>query len=147
MRNEETRVKLVTAAVIVAVFAAGIVVGLALDRSFSPALAGPPDEVGGPTETASREGEPAGKTLTIIDRLDLDPRQRVLIDSVLDDFQARMAGFQKEYRPRYWALVDSSRAEVRQFLSEEQATLHDSLTFESDRRRGRPGTKRDGGVR
>jgi Spy/CpxP family protein refolding chaperone len=133
--NDETRVKLLTAAVLLMVFGAGFAVGLALDRSL--AVAGTVEVSEGEKADEQRDEPKSGGS--IIDQLDLNEIQRVKVDSVLDEFQRRMSMFHREYRPKYWALVDSSRAEVRQLLTEEQAVLHDSLTAESDRRRGRPG--------
>jgi Spy/CpxP family protein refolding chaperone len=133
--REETRVKLLTAAVLLMVFGAGFAVGLALDRSFAVAGTIEVSE----SAKADEQGDEPRSGGSIIDQLDLSEIQRVQVDSVLDEFQRRMSTFQREYRPRYWALVDSSRAEVRQLLNQEQALLHDSLTAESDRRRGRPG--------
>ena len=61
------------------------------------------------------------------------------IDSLYDDMKRAEDEFEAVYDPRLRALVDSSRAAIKQLMTPEQATNYDSILAEGDRRR------RDGG--
>jgi hypothetical protein len=62
-----------------------------------------------------------------------------LIDSLYDAMKRAEDEFEDVYDPRFGALVDSSRAAIKQLMTPEQATNYDSILAEGDRRR------RDGG--
>jgi hypothetical protein len=62
-----------------------------------------------------------------------------LIDSLYDAMKRAEDQFEDVYDPRLRALVDSSRAAIKQLMTPEQATNYDSILAEGDRRR------RDGG--
>jgi hypothetical protein len=61
------------------------------------------------------------------------------IDSLYDAMKVAEEEFEDAYDPRFRALVDSSRAAIKQLMTPEQATNYDSILAEGDRRR------RDGG--
>ena len=61
------------------------------------------------------------------------------IDSLYDAMKAAEDRFEAAYDPRFRALVDSSRAAIKQLMTPEQATNYDSILAEGDRKR------RDGG--
>ena len=61
------------------------------------------------------------------------------IDSLYDAMKRAEDEFEGVYDPRFRALVDSSRAAIKQLMTPEQATNYDSILAEGDRRR------RDGG--
>ena len=57
------------------------------------------------------------------------------IDSLYDAMKAAERAFREVYDPRFRALVDDSRAAIRQLMTPEQAQVYDSLLAERDRRR------------
>lgn len=132
--DREFQVRFAAGAVLVLVFAAGTALGLVLARNPQPA---PPPEVA--VEPSAPEFESARPTQPpngwIIDRLELEAPRRVLVDSVLDHFGATMSRIQKDYRPRYRAVVDSTNQAIRELLTEEQRARYDSMNAEADRRR------------
>jgi hypothetical protein len=139
--NWQTRAA--TLGVLAAIFVAGSLVGAAVDRS---ALATVPsfsknkneDRQGGASQGSERS-ETRGGSRWIIDRVDLDPEQKLQVDSVLDYYRARMNALAESYNNAYWPLVDSTRDDLRRILSSEQRALYDSLLAENDARRGRNG--------
>lgn len=139
--REEARVRLVTAAVLILVFAAGFTVGLAVDR---PSRAKAGEEVSAPTTEQATQTTARSDHDRVMKRLDLSKEQRQAVDSLLGYYKERMIEFQMEYGPRYWAIVDSSRTVIKGVLTEDQAILYDSLLVENDKRRGRPGASGGG---
>lgn len=134
------RARLLTTAVLTLVLAAGFSLGLAVDRPSAAVADEARTESQGTSEKESRS--PSGSD-RIIKRLDLDGEQRHRVDSLLRLYHEEMTALQKEYVPRYWEVVDSSRSRIKEVLTEDQAALYDSLLMANDRRRGRSGA-RDG---
>ena len=120
--NRDLKVKGGAAAVLVVLFAAGTAFGLAVGRNGGEAR-GTPGPIDGPLSLGP--SEPSKEW--IVDRLDLTPVQRVAVDSVVEHFGHRMSSLQKEYRPRYRAIVDSASQALRALLTEEQRARYDSL--------------------
>lgn len=58
-----------------------------------------------------------------------------LIDSLYSAMKAAENEFEDVYNPRFRAIVDSTRAEIRQLMTPEQVIDYDSILAESDRRR------------
>ena len=58
-----------------------------------------------------------------------------LIDSLYSAMKAAEDEFEDAYSPRFLAIVDSARAEIKQLMTPEQAVRYDSILAESDRRR------------
>jgi hypothetical protein len=145
-------------AVLALVFVSGVVVGAAVDRRIAGAaetaeVAGGDDggERDDDRDRDDRDGD--GRRTPMYERVGLKAGQRERIDSVLahhrsamkalnkefsDDYQA-MRDLQKQYRdaysPRYWAIVDSTRASIKAVFDPEQAAVYDSLLIEFDQRR------------
>jgi hypothetical protein len=120
--NRELKVKGGAAAVVLVLFAAGTALGLALGQSQS--------EAGGlsaPIEGRLSLGASEQSKEWIVDGLDLTPDQRAAVDSVVEHFGHRMSSLQKEYRPRYRAIVDSASQALRSLLTDEQRARYDSL--------------------
>jgi hypothetical protein len=134
--RQDLRVRLTAALVLGLVFVAGFVVGLAVER---PVPADSRLQGSTPAPAAAVQSTARTDHDRVMKRIDLTKEQRITIDSLLGYYQERMAEFQKEYGPRYWAIVDSSRSVIKEVLTEEQAVLYDSLLVENDKRRGRPG--------
>jgi hypothetical protein len=120
--NRDLKVRGGAAAVLAILFAAGTALGLAVARERRP---GEDDFM--PAEGLVSAGRSQPSQDWMIDRLALTPAQRTAIDSVVEHFGARMSSLQKEYRPRYRAIVDSASQALRALLDEEQRARYDSL--------------------
>lgn len=148
------RTRLLSMVVLALVFASGLVVGVALDRrALASAAASEAAETPSVTEATS-EGESADeRRVPMYERVGLRDDQEERIDSIVrhhraamraledefeDEYQA-MRDLQRQYRdaysPRYWAIVDSTRAAIRSVLDADQAQRYDSLLDAFDRRR------------
>ena len=122
--NRDLKVRGGAAAVLVVLFAAGTAFGLAVGRTVGEA-GGTPGS--GPLDGPLSLGPSEPSKEWIVDRLDLSPVQRIAVDSVVEHFGHRMSSLQKEYRPRYRAIVDSASHALRALLTEEQRVRYDSL--------------------
>jgi hypothetical protein len=120
--NRDLKVRGGAAAVLAVLFAAGTALGIAVARE---RRAGADDPV--PAEGRVSAGRAEASQDWMIDRLELTPAQRSAVDSVVEHFGARMSSLQKEYRPRYHAIVDSASQSLRSLLDEEQRARYDSL--------------------
>jgi hypothetical protein len=98
-----------------AVFAIGVVGGVALDRALGGH--GRPPHPGGPP----RGGLPPD----LREGLNLTPDQEERIMDVLDRNRPRTDAVLDEFVPRLRAVTDSVRAEIREILSSEQRELFD----------------------
>lgn len=133
--SETLRVRLVAAGVLILVFVAGVTVGLALDRPFSEALESM-QAVAGEVDDGDTDSDEGSNTSGgwIIDRVDLTYDQQVQVDSVLAYYQERMSELQRDYRPRYWEIVETTRESIKALLTDEQEALYDSLLRARDHR-------------
>ena len=133
------RIRLVTVLVLAAVFSAGLLVGVAADRSMAaaPAVA---EEVAGSSVTPARR-------VPMYEQVGPDEAQKMLLDSIVDDYRSSMkqlhAEFRAAYNPRYQALVDSTRASIKAVLTSEQANAYDSLVADLERKRAERGSRED----
>lgn len=100
-------------ALLVAVFAAGVVTGLAADRTF------------GPRNVA--QARLTTRMPQILARLQLSPDQRRAVDSILERSSPRAEAAMREMIPRLAAIADSVHAEVASVLTPEQRAKFDSL--------------------
>ena len=124
----KARTRIVTGAIFALVFTAGLLVGFAVDRWSG--------EIASAAEAAQPEAsEETGGRGLIIDRVELSELQRVRVDSILEHHRGYMAAFQDDYRPRYWAIVDSTRSAVKEILTIDQRVLYDSLLAINDENR------------
>lgn len=128
----ESKVRGGAAAVLGLVLFAGAALGIAVDRivlSEDEAISG---------EDEGREVRPAEPPNEwVIDRLDLSDVQRSAVDSVVAHYGVLMSAFQKEFRPRYRAIVDSTTRALEALLTPEQQIRYDSLEERSRRWRER----------
>jgi hypothetical protein len=136
--------RLATLVIFLVVFGAGLAVGVAVDRKVASAADAPVPSVVGEGESREAAGDeeegeedPPRERRMLIERVGLTPDQKLQVDSIVAVMGGRMSDLQKDYRRQYWAVVDSSRASLKQILTMEQAVMYDSLLAESDRRRDR----------
>lgn len=135
--TEGLRPQFVTALVLGLVFAAGAVVGAAVDRSVFQSA-----EIASAESTDDDEDSDSARW--IIDRVNLSAEQRTQVDSVLDDFRQDVWDLYAEIRPAYWEKVEEAREAIREVLNDQQRTRYDSLLDESDRRRSRSDSAGEG---
>ncbi|MGD8320759.1 MAG: hypothetical protein PVJ02_09900 [Gemmatimonadota bacterium] len=128
------RTRLLTALVLVVVFAAGVALGFAVDRTLG---AEPVEEMAARPDSASssRDRQP------MYEQVGPTEEQKILIDSIVaqsrEDMKQLHAEFRAAYNPRYQALVKETRDAIKAVLTPEQAKAYDSLLTEYDQRRAR----------
>ena len=70
--------------------------------------------------------------------MDLSARQKTTIDSIVVFHRERMRTLNDEFRdayyPRFYGLIDETRALIKEEMTEEQAARYDSLLAEFDRK-------------
>ena len=140
--SDAARTRLISFALLIVVFASGAVVGAAMKSTI-----GASEPIG---EVAVRDGSESdqdddddGRRRTPMwELVGPSDQQRAAIDSVLGHHRSSMnilqSQFRSAYNPRYWAIVDSTRASIRAVLQPAQAVQYDSLIGAYDDR------KRDG---
>lgn len=134
MVSTSFRVRIAAVGTLVMVFGAGLVMGLALDRSVAQAAPEEPAATGSEPDSDPEE-ERNQRRGWIIERVDLSEAQRGEVDAVLEQFRERISRLAEDHQTRYWATVDSTRDVLRAILDEDQRAMYDSLLAESDRRR------------
>ena len=132
------RTLLTTALVLTVVFASGLMLGLALDRSL----------VATPAHVArSEEDAPDERRTPMYEQVGPSEAQKIVIDSIVQEYRTAMkalhAEFRAAYDPRYRALVDETRGAIKGVLTPEQAHAYDSLAAERDRQRAERGSRED----
>lgn len=131
--EKTSRTRLVTGLVLLLVFGAGVLLGVAVDRS----LAAPVEEVertGGRADDDERR-----RRGPMYEQVDPSEEQKILIDSIVRDHREAMkalhAEFRAAYNPRYDALITQTREAIKSALTPEQAQAYDSLVADFERRR------------
>ncbi len=126
------KAKIVAGTALALLFASGVVVGLAWDRTAKTAA---PDDV---QEEPGRRGRGGGSGM-IVDHVGLTTAQKSSVDSLVAYYRGRMKRlseeFNAEYRPRYRALITDLREEIKQVLTDEQSAMYESLLAEHDAKR------------
>jgi hypothetical protein len=130
----QTKVRLAAGAILGVTFFGGLAVGLAFDRGVGQAVTDPEMR-----RDSRRENTPPPSGW-IVDRLELTDAQRANVDSVVAHFGSHMGDLQREYRPRFQAVVDSTSRALRSALTPEQLAHYDSIeaVVRSRRPRGNP---------
>ncbi len=119
------------ALLLLAVFGAGAAVGAVGMKQFGHADA---PHASGPTAYLDR----------LQRELDLNPGQRAQIQGVLERYRPQMEALWAEQQPRYEALREGIRAEIRPMLTDAQRTKYEEMIRRHDAersaraRRGRP---------
>jgi hypothetical protein len=152
------RTRLATVGILCLVLGAGFLIGMAWDRRLAAQITPPAstqadasaddDDDDDRRRMAFYRVEPPLSEAQLAEAEAITARRRQaardlfeepLIDSLYDAMKDAEDEFEDAYDPRFRALVDSSRAVIRQLMTPEQATNYDSILAEGDRRR------RDGG--
>lgn len=125
-----SRARLLSAVLLVVVFAAGALVGAAADRALEPRSHG----------RHRHEAE-------ILDRLQLDGRQKAEVEKILERRRTEAAKMWSEVKPRLNQVVAGTRRDLARVLTPAQLTEYDRLMaerwrrmegrFDSENRKGR----------
>ena len=125
MAESALKAKLVAASALVFLFGSGVVVGLAWDQTVSAS-----------TLTETRRGERPERERTrypmTIDKVGLSAVQKVTVDSLYFFYGQRLSDLNKDFQPRFRAVMGDFRAELRQILTEDQRVTYDSLVLERE---------------
>ena len=117
------KAKMVAGTALVLLFGSGVVVGLAWDQTASAST---------PTEVR-RDGRPereGGRRHMIVDNVGLSAVQKATVDSLVVFHRQRMADLDREFRPRYRAVIHDLREEIKQVLTDEQRLQYNVLLAE-----------------
>jgi Spy/CpxP family protein refolding chaperone len=133
------RTRLVTVVVLAVVFGSGVLLGLAADRSLEA------EPASGAVRTQAEADPP--RRVPMYEQVGPDSAQKVVIDSIVQEYRAAMKQLQREFRdaynPRYEALVDETRSAIKGVLTPDQAAAYDSLFAQSQRRRAERDSSED----
>lgn len=131
--ERESRTRLATIGVLALVFVAGGAVGAALQRVLAPE---PGAAVAGGAVGDRREREDGRRERRrIVDRVGLTEEQRAKVDSIVEYHRVRVGEVWREMGPRFEAIAESTRADIKRILTPEQRARYDSLLAEYHRRR------------
>jgi Spy/CpxP family protein refolding chaperone len=121
------RTRMVGGGLLVAVFAAGGLVGAAVHQV--RAAGDPPQAEGEPDRDPEcrQRREP-------FHYLDPTSEQRTRIDAVIERRKQQMDAFWKQNGPRYQMILDSARVEFRNVLTPEQLAIYDQRRADHERR-------------
>ena len=129
IKGSAFKAKMVAATALVLLFGSGVVVGLAWDQT---ATASTPEEV-------RREGsgrEERTRRPMIVDRVGLSTVQKATVDSLYFFYGQQLADLNTDFRPRYRAVFDDFRVEIRQVLTDDQRATYDALVLEREAEHG-----------
>ncbi len=112
-----SRARLLSAVLLVVVFAAGVLVGAAADRALDPRSHG----------RHRHEAE-------VLDRLQLDGRQKAEVEKILERRRSEAAKVWSEVKPRLNQVVAGTRRDLAKVLTPGQLAEYDRLTAERWRR-------------
>ncbi|HKI03429.1 MAG TPA: hypothetical protein VKK31_15735 [Thermoanaerobaculia bacterium] len=114
------RARALSAALLVAVFVAGGLVGAAADRALGP--------------RSHHRGGRRGVEAEIVNRLHLDARRQAEVEKILERRRTEAAAAWREVRPRLNRVVAGTREDLSRVLTPEQLEEYDRLMAERWRR-------------
>jgi hypothetical protein len=142
--EQSSRTRLVTALVIVVVFGAGVLLGLAADSN----LRADPAEIVTESRDDERGAEESrgGRTLTYL-RVEPNESQLTLIDSIVVEHRARTNALDEalraKYRSDFRVILLETREAIKEVLTPEQAAEYQRLLDERDARDAAERANRD----
>lgn len=119
------RVRIVTAFLLLAVFAAGVFAGVRIDRLIGSKIGGPPPGFGGPLPVP-------------LDRLNLTPEQHRKVHQILERHRPAFDEIFSATFPRVRQIQQKLDAEVLLVLTAEQQAVFRRLAAEGSKRSGPP---------
>jgi Spy/CpxP family protein refolding chaperone len=118
--------------VILAAFALGVIVGgVASNLITSPKTAAPPGSVQGALQELERE-------------LKLTEEQKEQVEQILSSTRQKYRELQAQVHPRFLAIRDESRSQIKALLTPEQQVLYEQLLSRRDKERERKPKDHDG---
>jgi hypothetical protein len=131
--------RLITALMLVVVFASGVIVGFAADTQLDARHA----EAVEADESGTREG----RRVPMYEQVGPNESQMTSIDSIVRHHREAMGklhrDFREAYTPRYEALIEETRVAIKGVLDPAQVMAYDSLIAERDQRRAEERGRRD----
>jgi Spy/CpxP family protein refolding chaperone len=135
--SRQTKTRILSAGVLLAVFGAGVLLGFAADTTFTPPPASASVMGPGDADAAADTDEP--RRTPMYEQVGPDSAQSVEIAALVEAHRARMDAlnreFQENYDPRYRAIVEETREAIKQVFTPEQAARYQEIVEERDRRR------------
>jgi Spy/CpxP family protein refolding chaperone len=132
--NTQRRTRLTGMALLIIIFAAGMLAGTAFNRVLTAGETG---------AAAAAKCEDERGPHSLFDELGLTAEQRVRVDSIMARRRERTDSLWQVDGTRIRAAVDSARAEIRTVLTPQQAADYDRLREEQDAERQRKRAARD----
>ena len=126
----QARIQLLAGGLLVVTFAVGCLVGAASDRVLNAREPGPTTPVAAAkTPTARTDSKARARLIdsSMLDEIGVTPSQRVIIDSILDMRDKEAKKLWKEWEPRFKAMMQETRGQVRAQLTTEQIKQLDVL--------------------
>jgi hypothetical protein len=120
------RAKVAVGAALTLLFGSGIVVGLAWDQTAGASV---------PEVTSTEEPEAQTERTRIVDAVGLSVSQDASVDSLVTYHVSRMRDVDAEFRPRYRAVIEDLREDVKDILTAEQRSEYNVLLEEHDAKR------------
>jgi hypothetical protein len=120
------RAKVAVGAALTLLFGSGIVVGLAWDQTASASV---------PEVTSTEEPDAQPERTRIVDAVGLSVSQDASVDSLVTYHVSRMRDVDAEFRPRYRAVIEDLREDVKDILTAEQRSEYNVLLEEHDAKR------------
>jgi Spy/CpxP family protein refolding chaperone len=114
------RARVLSAALLIAVFVAGVLVGAAADRALDPRGHG--------------RHRHRGRDAEVMERLRLDPGRKAEVEKILERRRAEAATVWSEVKPRLNQVVAGTREDLSRVLTPAQLEEYDRLTAERWRR-------------
>jgi len=124
------RAKVVVGAALTLLFGSGIVVGIVVDLAWDQTASASVPEV---ASTEEPTAEPERKR--IVDGVGLSVSQDAAVDSLVTYHVSRMRDLDAEFRPRYRAVIEDLREDVKVILTDEQRAEYNVLLDEHDAKR------------
>jgi len=126
----QARIQLLAGGLLVVTFAVGCLVGAASDRVLNAREPGPATPVAAANSTKAKNDTKARAHLidsAMLDEIGVTPSQRVIIDSILNIRDREAKKLWKEWEPRFKAMMQETRGQVRAQLTTEQVKQLDVL--------------------
>lgn len=142
----DNRLRIIGVVVLAATFGVGALSGAAISQALGDRP--PAQRTGGGGRDRNGDRQQRRERPSIFDSLNLTSAQQMRMDSILEHGRKRTDALWREFHPRYQALLDSTRAELRANLTPEQQAEYDRRRaerrkqFEERQNASRTGTRR-----
>jgi hypothetical protein len=130
--NSARRTQLLASGLLIVVFAVGCLVGAATDRVLNAREPNEPVSSAAKSQAKRRDGKPHGSMIDarMLSEIALTSAQRLVIDSILDIREREAKKLWREWVPRFNAMMEQTRGQVRAQLTADQIKQLDELIEE-----------------